>query len=170
MLKQKTLDDAIEFISTVKHASGECYTFGDSDRVVCYEGSANSIVPFSPSSETGRVYHTNHPLASDDVWVDYDDPVGVTQETREAMAISIKNSRTRYAALERRLDDPTMPVTLETATAILDSHDSSEFPVCRHDESGNITSYSMIMLLSDRPELHVAPGPPCKTGFETYTF
>jgi hypothetical protein len=170
ILKQHSLDDAVEFITSVKHASGECYTFGDSERVVCYEGSANSVVEFSPSPETGRVFHTNHPLVSDDTWVDFETLENVAPDMREALEIGVANSRTRFTALERRLDDSSNTINLAAATEILDSHDSAEYPVCRHDERGNITTFSMVMVLSEQPEMHVAAGPPCKTEFETYTF
>jgi len=170
ILYQKNLEDAIAFITRVKHASGEAYTFGDKERVVCFEGSANKVVPFIPYRGVKRVYHTNHPLVSDDVWLSPDNPEKIAPQLKERLAAGIENSKTRLQALENRLNDASRPVTAESVKSILCSHDSPEYPVCRHDERGNITTFSMIMVLTDSPELQAAPGPPCKTEFKSYKF
>jgi len=170
ILAQDTLEDAIGFVTTAPHASGECYTFGDSERVVCYEGSANSVVEFSRSPHTGRVFHTNHPLVNHDSWVDFETLSNVAPQLREGLEIGIANSTTRFASLEHRLLDPPKTVDVPAAIEILASHDSDEFPICRHDERGNITTFSMVMAMTEPPVMHVAAGPPCKTEFETYRF
>lgn len=170
ILFQKSLDEAVKFIKKVKHASGEAYTFGDSERVVCFEGSANKVSQFIPYTEANRVYHTNHPLVNDDIWLSPDNPEKMAPALRDRLKIGIANSKTRFQTLEKRLGDLSKPVTVEKVKSILCSHDSSEYPVCRHDERGNITTFSMIMALSDTPEMHVAAGPPCKTGFEIHKF
>jgi hypothetical protein len=170
VLFQETLDDAIEFITSVPHASGEAFIFGDAERVVCFEGSANRVARYMPSSGATRVAHTNHVLVSDDIWLSLDNPEKIAPEIRDAVAIGRKNSRTRLEALERRLADISQPVTVEAAKGMLCSHDSSEYPVCRHDERGYITTYSMIMELSDPPVIHVAPGPGCRRQFRSYRF
>ncbi len=170
LLYQKTLDDAIRFITEVKHASGEAYTFGDKERVVCYEGSANKVVQFIPYPGARRVYHTNHPLVNDDLWLSVNNLEMVAPELRDFVKKNQANTETRFKTLEKYLRDPTKPVTVDTVKKILCSHDSPNYPVCRHDERGNITTFSMIMVLKDSPELLLAPGPPCKLEYQKYTF
>ncbi|MBN1221934.1 MAG: hypothetical protein JXB23_01705 [Candidatus Aminicenantes bacterium] len=170
ILHQKNLGDAIAFITEVKHASGEAYTFGDKERIVCFEGSADKVTQFIPYPGAKRVYHTNHPLVNDDVWLSPDNPDKTAPQLREGFAIGIENSKTRLQALEKRLKDASQSVTVDSIKSILCSHDSPEYPVCRHDERGNITTFSMIMVLKDSPVLQAAPGPPCKTEFKTYKF
>jgi isopenicillin-N N-acyltransferase-like protein len=170
ILYQNNLDEAIQFIREVKHASGEAYTFGDKDRTVCFEGSANKVSQFIPYPKATRVYHTNHPLVNDDIWLSVDNPEKLAPAIRERLKTGIANSKTRFQTLETKLSDQTKPITVETVKSILCSHDSSEYPICRHDESGNITTFSMIMTLTDSPEMHVAAGPPCQTGYEIHKF
>jgi len=170
ILYRQNLDEAIKFIKSVKHASGEAYTFGNKDRAVCFEGSANRVSQFIPYPGSPHVYHTNHPLVNDDIWLSIDNPEKIAPSLRERLKEGIANSKTRFKTLKKRLINLSAPVTVEAVKSILCSHDSPEYPVCRHDEHGNITTFSMIMTLSESPEIHVAAGPPCKTGFETYTF
>src|SRR2546429_2457505 len=72
-LERTTLNDAIQFLKQVKHASGQNYILGGGDRVYDFECSAGKVVSFTPTSDTGVVYHTNHPLANDDYDAEYAD-------------------------------------------------------------------------------------------------
>ena len=172
ILAQKTWEDAVKFVQSVKHASGEAYTIGGPEQVACFEGSANKVSQFIPYPAAKTVYHTNHPLANDDLWLDVNHLDRVAPELRESFKKFQRNSETRLQSLKKRLDDTARPVTVEAMKSILSSHDSQEFPVCRHGRpgEGNITTFSMVMELKPSPELHVAPGPPCRTEFKTYRF
>ncbi|HRI61996.1 MAG TPA: C45 family autoproteolytic acyltransferase/hydrolase, partial [Saprospiraceae bacterium] len=59
--------DVLNFIQTVPHASGQNYILGIRDEVYDFEASANKVVPFDPKNANGTVYHTNHPIANDDL-------------------------------------------------------------------------------------------------------
>jgi hypothetical protein len=172
ILSHFRLEDAVKFVQSVKHASGEVYTIGGPDEVVCLEASATKVSRFVPHPGATRVYHTNHPLVNDDLWLDGVNIERVAPQLREAFKKGRTNSETRLEALKKRLRDTSKPVTLETAKSILSSHDDPELPVCRHGRpgEGDITTFSMIMVLKRSPEFHVAPGPPCKTEFRTYSF
>jgi hypothetical protein len=170
ILHQPTLDEAIEFVTGVEHASGEVYTFGDIERVVCFEGSANRVARFIPESGPEVVYHTNHPLVSDDLWLSLSNIERVAPEIRERFAVGMENSRTRLESVARRLSDLNPPITADEAKQILCSHDSEEYPVCRHDPSGNITTFSLVMELSESPVMHMAPGPGCTRQYRAYGF
>jgi hypothetical protein len=58
---------------------------------------------------------------------------------------------------------------------VLSSHDSAEFPVCRHHQPGanpmrGMTNDSLIMVMSQPAELHVTSGPPCSNEYKIFHF
>jgi len=172
ILSHSRLEDAVQFVQSVKHASGEVYTIGGPDEIVCLEASANKVSRFVPYPGATRVYHTNHPLVSDDLWLGGKNLETVSPQFRESFKKSRANSETRLEAVKKRLSVTSKPVSIEIAKSILSSHDDPDYPVCRHGRQGqgDITTFSMIMVLKPSPEFHVAPGPPCSTEFRTYTF
>jgi isopenicillin-N N-acyltransferase-like protein len=171
ILAQATLVDAVAFVSEIKHATGQNYMIGGPEKIVSYECSANQVSQYLPAAGATRIFHTNHPLVNNDVRTEND-----ASESRPAKATPTSgtpsNSETRLRALENRLGDPAVAVTVETVKAALGSHDSSVHPVCRHKKPGGgaITAGCQIAVLSIPPELHLAPGPPCSTEFGVFTF
>ncbi len=171
ILAQPTLDDAIRFVHSVKHASGENYTIGGPDRVVALECSANKVSQFVPGAT--RVYHTNHPLVNDDT----DDAhlealVQSFPEAEELIRLGKLNTQTRFSSLEKRLSDTSQPVTVETIKSIVSTDDAPQYLVCRHKKPDTpaMTNAGFIMVLADAAELHIALGPPGMTEFQTLTF
>jgi hypothetical protein len=61
---------------------------------------------------------------------------------------------------------------IEEITTVLSSYDSDEYPVCRpYDEAKPYFTFGCtIMVLSESPELHIAPGPPDVTPFQIFRF
>ena len=59
------------FLHRVKHASGQNYVVGGPAQVYSFECSANKVSRFQPPGRPGVVWHTNHPLASDDFGAAY---------------------------------------------------------------------------------------------------
>jgi len=61
---------------------------------------------------------------------------------------------------------------METVKATLASRDAAQYPVSRakKGKSGAFTFASTIMVLSENPVLHVAPGAPAVTAYETLAF
>jgi predicted choloylglycine hydrolase len=66
VLELSDLAEAKEFLARIKHASGQNYMIGDSQKVESWECSASKVSRFLPDEGTTRVCHTNHPLANDD--------------------------------------------------------------------------------------------------------
>ena len=158
VLEQSNLEEAIKFVRGFKHASGQNYTIGDFEEVISLECSAGKISRFVPYEGARRVYHTNHPLANDDIVVPPMKRMGTG------------TSHARFAYLAGRLRDPTVNITPETIRYILSSH---EGPVCVHNNNqpgGGYTFGSLVYILSKPPELHLARGPPCQTEYEIYSF
>ena len=165
MLEQTTLEDAVNFVKTVKHASGQNYVIGGLENAYSFEASATQVIEYTPDSNA--IYHTNHPLVNDDYNAKYKK---FLEETKGAEA-SYPNSVVRLQSLDTRLKD-LEAIDVDIIKAALSSKDSAKDPVCRsYDPSiPNFTFGCVIMVLSESPELHVAPGPPDVTPFQIFRF
>lgn len=162
ILEQPTLEEATRFIQQIKHASGQNYIVANSEKVVDFECSANKVCQYTPYEGARRVYHTNHTIRNDDL-------ASWSEEKRKRM-LSRSTTRARFNTLEKELKDPSRTVDIDTVKSILGSH---EGPVCvhnTHEQKGSCTLGTLIMSLSNPPELHLAPGPPCSTRFRAFRF
>ena len=167
VLQQPSVQEAVTFLQTIRHASGQNYIVGGPDRVIALECSANQVVPFGPAGPDGIVWHTNHPLVNSEynAWYEADrDPF-------------LPNSSARYESMERRLIHPSQHTRLDQIKEILTSRDSAANPICgsrREDEFynqwGMFTFASTIMVLGDEPALHVSFGPPDTVPYRRFEF
>ena len=96
VLEKRTAQEAVTFLQTIRHASGQNYIVGGQDKVVDLECSATQVVQFEPAGPPGVVWHTNHPLANRDYHEWY-------QAENNPF---LPNSTTRYQSMERRLALP----------------------------------------------------------------
>jgi len=169
MLEQTTFDDAVSFVKTVKHASGQNYTIGSPHAVVDFECSANKVVRFTPNSGGRWVCHTNHAIVNPDQGV-FKDQV-MTRLPEGSMDRRLQNTTSRYESVYQRLDTPD-PKTLEMIKAALSNHDDPENPVCLHLDVGigAFTAWSVIYELTDKPRVHFTVGPPCPSEYQTLRF
>jgi predicted choloylglycine hydrolase len=165
LLEQTTLKDAVNFVKTVKHASGQNYVIGGLENARSFEASAKQVIEYTPDSHA--VYHTNHPLVNDD----YNEKYKKFLEETEGTEDSYPNSVVRLQSLDKRLKD-LEEINVDVIKAALSSKDSAKDPICRsYDPSiPNFTFGCVIMVLSESPELHVAPGPPDVTPFQIFRF
>lgn len=171
ILEQPGFDEAIGFVKTIDHASGQAYTIGGPDEIAVFECSANKKARFSPYPGATRLYHTNHPIASDDTDIYTNRYLKKIPE--EWRPRGPGNSEIRYEALEKRLKDPSRRITVETIEAALGSHDHPVHAICRHrpdDGSVSVFSVTTVMELSSPPVLHLSAGPPCTAPFRKYVF
>lgn len=158
ILEQDSLESAMNFVKTVKHASGQNYSIGNTEGVVSLECSSNKVCEFYPFKGAKITYHTNHPIVNDDLRVP---PYKQTWS---------RTTHARFEYLENRLREPFTPIDLETMKLILSSH---EGPICAHQSYQPGSSYtfsSLIHVLSKKPELHLTWGPPCSSTYETLRF
>ena len=168
LLEQSSLQDAVDFVKTVKHASGQNYILGDSEDVVDLEVSTNQLAKFTPESHPGVILHTNHPRVLSDYHSRYEKSLagGATP-----MGLG-ENTHARLEALEARLGSKEGSLGIEDIKSTLSSQDDSTHPVCRPHDPGksSFTFGTVIQVLSDSPELHLAPGPPNVTPFQVFPF
>jgi len=165
VLAKRTGEEALRFLRTVKHASGQNYILGCGDRVYDFEASAVSVTPFRPTADERLVYHTNHPLISRDLKPWYQPTAGVQIHD---------SSHGRLEALQRRLDTATGTLDAEAIKAILRSKDSPAHPICRpvnaSDSSATFTFGATVMTLGDHPFIEVSLGPPDLYPFHRIDF
>lgn len=161
-LRRPNLTEAMRFVQSVPHASGQCYTLGDPERVACLEASAGQVAKVA--SGASALAHTNHPLANDDLgalgrWVAAQ-PAGTV--------LGMQNSAARLAACRKRLEAE--GDALANLRAALGSHDDEAFPVCRHlaPEQTFSAASTIFELGKGHPKLHLASSPPCKSEYRTY--
>jgi isopenicillin-N N-acyltransferase like protein len=171
LIDQPDLDSARTFLQDIRHASGINYMLADSQTVEDYECSPNQVRRFLPKEGGGRLAHTNHPLVNTDQLA----PQQLSDGFRQLYRASNENSFSRLGCLDRYISDETGQVNVSRIKQILSSHDSAEFPVCRHFQPGvdpmrGMTNDSLIMVMSDPAELHVTSGPPCSSEYMTFMF
>ncbi|MDA1330555.1 MAG: C45 family autoproteolytic acyltransferase/hydrolase [Chloroflexi bacterium] len=166
-LAQPSLADALRFLNRVKHASGQNYVIGGPEKVLSLECSANKVVEYIPYPGANRVFHTNHPLVNDDQGIYRQRLALMADEERGGWRDATgarTNTHDRFDYLQQQLSDPQEVITIDRIKSVLSSHDA---PVCHHSDK-KISLGCLIMELSEQPKLHLAPGPPCKTPFQTH--
>jgi len=168
-LAQKSFKDAEKFILNIHHSTGQNYILGGPEEVGSFECSANKVSRYIPYPGANRTYHTNHSLVNDD-W----DEIFVKRGEKGRLEGLSKNTKSRFTALEKRLKDPSKKITVETAKEALSSRDDPNNPVCmwkrKKTQTRGFTAGCGIAVLSDPPEFHFAPGPPCQTAFKVLKF
>jgi hypothetical protein len=168
VLAKKIYADAVEFIETIAHASGQNYTIGGPREATSLECSANKVCRYIPHEGATQVYHTNHPLVNDDKGI-YLKMVAKVPENKRPKPPD--KSEIRFNAIEKRLKDSEKGIDVAAIKAILSSHDDAKNPVCRHilpGGDGVFTAACVIYELGNSPVLQLAPGPPCSTEFRRY--
>jgi len=156
LLEHKHLDEAISFIQSVPHASGQNYILASDTGAAMFECSAHGAV--SVPEDRGRLVHTNHPLVSPDV----------NQDDRFNVNRSSSDTQVRLKDLESKVTDQ----GFDAVAAALRSHEDPDNPVCRHitNRRTNYSAASVIYELVRPPVLHVVPGPPCEAKFRPFEF
>ena len=162
ILQQSSVDGAVEFLSSVPHASGQHYLVGDPSQIRSIECSSGAVAEFVPDDAGDVLWHTNHPLASEDVHPWYRELLDAGKSYP-----FLDNSRARLIALKAGLTSDSDLPRGEQFARILSSSDDPRHPICTgrdegtfYSEVGLFTFASTLMVLSDAPELRVTLGPP----------
>lgn len=168
-LARKSFHDAVKFINKIHHATGQNYILGGPEEVGSFECSAHKVSRYIPYPGANRTFHTNHALVNDE-W----DEMFEKAVAKGQFEGGLKNTRSRFEALEKRLKDPKKKITVDIAKDALSSRDDPNNPVCvakrKKTQTRGFTAGCGIAVLSDPPEFHFAPGPPCQTAFGILKF
>jgi predicted choloylglycine hydrolase len=166
ILEKKTPAEALSFLKTTKHASGQNYILGTVDSVYDFEASSNNVVRMN-SDKDGIVYHTNHPIVNHDVKLWYekyhqDFKAGKTQNF---------NSEIRYATLKTRATQSAEKNDLFIKAA-LRSKDDPNNVICRPHvpNLSYFTFGSVILTLSGIRTMQVTAGPPDESEYQVFSF
>lgn len=156
LLARSSHAEALQFLQSVPHASGQAYTVGGQDTSPCFEASAGGVVPWQARS--GFTWHTNHPLASVD-W----SPAHLRASNKRGVPPTEQPACSRYDAIGKQLPADRRPTRDEAIAALRLSGPSS--PVCNAG-----TYVCTLFVLGEKPELHVTPGSPVQAAFQVVRF
>jgi isopenicillin-N N-acyltransferase like protein len=167
LLNKQNGNDALHFLKTVKHASGQNYILGVTDSVYDFEASANQVIRFLPNQQGSVVYHTNHALVNHDVkdwYVKYHEKV-LAGKTKHM------NSEARFTSLENYLNRLPEEISPEVIKQTLRSKDNASNPVCRpFKEGAGFTFSSVLFTLGGRRSVQITYGSPDLSEYEEYFF
>jgi len=172
VLAQRSQEEAAAFLHEVPHASGQSYLLGGPRGAEAYECSPNGVAVVGPQGQGGAVWHTNHPLESQDHAPWYRALLAATEDDP-----FLQNSRIRLATVERLLAGLPLGPNADRAVEILSSREPSRHPICAtggdgelYQEAGLFTFAATIMALSEPPELQYTFGPPDRNPFHRASF
>jgi len=168
ILAKQNGKDALAFVKTVKHASGQNYIIGVVDSVYDFEASAGKVVRFLPDgTNPSLVYHTNHAIANDDIKSWYAEDY---QKIKAGKAAN-KNSVIRFTSLKNRLAGNS-DFSYELIKQTLRSKDDPKNPVCNTFDSnrGGFTFTSDIFTLGKHPSIQLTFASPDQSVYVTHTF
>lgn len=156
ILNSTDKDEVLRFIQTVPHASGQNYILGIKGEVYDFEASCNKVLRFDPQNANGTVYHTNHPVANDDLKDWYKEPAK-------------GNSAIRFASVQGRM--AALPGIKDAdIKAALRAKDDPKHPVCRAFNQWGGTFGSVVMTLTGNPKLQITAGPPDESEYKEVRF
>jgi hypothetical protein len=158
ILRQKTYEDAVRFLREIKPAAPQNYVVGGPNEVASFERSAGRMVAFAPFEGAEFTYHTNHPLVNDDF-----NPRFVAAIEKKGMTLETYKARcTRFKYLGETFKNNAVALDAAVLKRVFAGRDSG---------INNEGTYGCtIMVLGDRPELHIAPGRPDLEPFEVLAF
>ncbi len=155
LLERTTVDKAVEFLTSVNHASGQNYVIGGINKVVDYECSATNKTQYIPENNSKRIFHTNHPEINPDL---------------RLPPLKLASNRSTFARLEylKYRMHPSKPFNIEHAKLTLSSFFGPICVINKGENSGFMTIFSSIFQLSEEPEMHLSLGPPSQFPYEVY--
>jgi isopenicillin-N N-acyltransferase like protein len=158
LLRQTSYEQAVNFLERIQPAAPQTYVIGGPTETAVFERSAGKMAPFAPFTGAEFSYHTNHPRVNDDYNPRFPEMLKAKDLTLEAYRAQCQ----RFAHLSQVLKDNTAAIDVERLEAIFKDRNSG---------INNKGTYGCtIMVLGEQPELHIAPGRPDLTAFQTLKF
>jgi len=157
VVARETHEEALAFVHTVDHASGQNYLIGGPERVLSLECSADTIVEFRPFAEALFTYHTNFPLANHSYSERY---LAMLAEQDRSVEEGLYQCQ-RIPSFEQRIKPGTEPFGVDAIKEVLASRDHDGVDVV----SNAYTYASVIYVLDSMPRFMIAPGKPHEVGY-----
>ncbi|MCX6561284.1 MAG: C45 family autoproteolytic acyltransferase/hydrolase [Candidatus Aminicenantes bacterium] len=158
LLRQRTYGEAAKFLGDIPPAAPQNYMIGGSTEAACFERSAGRMSRFIPFEGSEFTYHTNHPIVNEDFT-----PRFAEMLKRQGTTLAQYGKFcTRLAFLGRKLTDKSAVLDLDQLKALYSNHASG---------INNAGTYGCtIMILGEKPELHISPGRPDVAPFQVLGF
>ncbi len=158
LLRQSSYERAVKFLEDIQPAAPQTYVIGGPAEVAVFERSAGKMSKFVPFEGAEFSYHTNHPMVNDDY-----NPKFPQLLKRNNLTLESYQARCpRFKFLGRRLKDNSAVLDLDALQGLF-----------RDRASGinNAETYGCtIMVLGEKPELHISPGRPDEAPFQVLGF
>jgi hypothetical protein len=168
VLQLRTVREAMIFMQSIPHASGQNYILGGPDGVLDLECSANRVEVWNPDPAGGRVWHTNHPLVNTDCAL-WDSAMAMMAATdpasHEAFVASMTTFR-RLDVLERKV----RAAAILDGQAIKDILDDRDAPLCQDSEDSFTLCSTLMECSAERPLMHIASAPLGGALYKSYGF
>jgi isopenicillin-N N-acyltransferase like protein len=124
ILERKTFDDAVSFIKTIKHASGQNYIIASRTNIISLECATDLITEYWPDSIKHYTFHGNNPLTNNSYHPFYNNYLkNLYGAIPEAISISDRKAETVNRQLAKN-----KTINAETIKSIL-----SKEPVCNQN-------------------------------------
>ena len=158
ILRQRTFEDALKFLQDVQPAAPQTYVLGGPSEAAVFERSAGKMSRFIPFTGAAFSYHTNHPLDNDD----YNPRFPEMLKHRNMTLESYQARCPRFKFLGQSLKDNSAALDLDALKAIFKNRASG---INNEDTYG-----CTIMVLGEKPELHISPGRSDEAPFQVLGF
>lgn len=144
VLARRSLAEAVAFVTSVPHATGQHYAVGGPDGIRAFEGWGAGVAEVETDGD--RYLHANHPLAAADLRGDPERSYAGSR-TRERLAhvAAHADAARDRDGIQALLSDTTTPVSMANRG------------------EGYMTFGAIAMELTVPPSVRIAPGPPHET-------
>jgi hypothetical protein len=157
-LERTSFKDAVKFIKTVTQGAPQNYLIGGADQVASFECSRNEVVEFVPFKGAGFTYHTNHPLVNFKYGKRMID--ALKKQGKSVHEYSPRCSRFEW--LRKNYQEQSRSFDLDELKKIFSNRDCN---------INNRSTFSCtIMVLAEKPELHITGGRPDEVPFQVFRF
>jgi hypothetical protein len=158
ILQKKTYEEAVNFIRSVRFGAPQNFMIGGQEGVESFECAASHVEEFSPFPDALFTYHTNHPLKNRHFAPEFKDIL----KTRNIDPAEYTFVCPRLDALKKILKDNDVEIDIERLKSIYRERETFI--------NNRSTFGATIMVLSERPELHISPGRPDEAPFHIFRF
>lgn len=152
VLEKTSFEEAIDFIKTIKHASGQNYIVGSNHNIISLECASDLVTEYWPDSTKDYTFHANRPLTNNSYHPDY---LAYLKALYGSIPESISFSDERLESIKNIILN-NQHISLMTIKDAL-----SKKPICNSN-----TFVSTIMEFdNDYSELRISPGKPDSTEY-----
>jgi hypothetical protein len=157
ILRQKTYEEAVKFLQDIPPAAPQNYALGGPVNAASFERSAGRMSRFLPFEGAEFTYHTNHPRINDDLNPGFSAMLKRNGTSLEKYDFFCP----RFEFLGRTLTEKSM-----IDLALLKKLFADRASGINNKETYGCT----IMILGEKPELHLSPGRPDEEPFQVLDF